>query len=179
MEGCYYEGEKINLRGIKKEDYTECLFKWANDPEFNYYLSMGIKPSTLPILEKQFEKIISTENAVFAIVDRQSKKTIGLVGLYDIAWQPRLAEYRIHIGEKEFWGTGASSEATEFILKYAFETLNLNKVWLGVNSDHQKALKLYERIGFIKEGILRQEIFRNNKYYNITKMGILRNEYKK
>ena len=173
----YYEGEKINLRGIRREDYTECLYQWADDPDFNYYLSMGTKPSTLPMLEKYYERIINTENIVFAIVDKQSKKTIGLIGLYGLVWESRLAEYKIHI-EKTFWGRGIGTEVTNFILKYAFETLNLNKVWLGVNSEHQRAIKLYEKVGFIKEGTLREEVFRNNKYYNITKMGILKSECK-
>lgn len=173
----FYKGKKINLRGIGKEDYTERMHKWANDPEFNRYLSHGLKPTTVQAMERLYEDLMNKENAIFAIVDRRTERTIGLVGLHHFNWQVRSAEYTIHVGEKEFWGSGVASEATDFILKYAFETLNLNKVYLGVNEANKKAVKFYERKKFAHEGRLRAEIFRENRYFDSIRMSILREEY--
>lgn len=175
----FYRGKKIYLRGIEKEDYTERLCKWANDSEFNRYLSYGLKPATVEAMEKLYEDLINKENAIFAIVDKKTEKTIGLVGLHHFNWQIRSAEYTIHIGEKEFWGSGAACEATDFILKYAFETLNLNKVYLGVNEANVKAVNFYKKNKFIYEGKMRAEIFRENKYFDSIRMSILRKEYEK
>lgn len=175
----FYKGKKINLRGIEKEDYTERMYKWANDPEFNRYLSHGLKPTTVQAMERLYEDLMNKENAIFAIVDRRTEKTIGLIGLHHLNRQIRSAEYTIHVGEKEFWGTGAASEATDFMLKYAFETLNLNKVYLGVNEANKKAVKFYERKRFVHEGKLRAEIFRENRYFDSIRMSILRKEYER
>lgn len=175
--GYFYDGEKIGLRAIEREDYTERMYKWANDPEFNRYLSHGIRPTTVKMMEDLYGDLLRKENVIFAVVDRGSKKTIGLVGLHHINWQIGSAEYTIHIGEKEFWGSGAASEATDFILKYAFLTLNLNKVWLGVGEPNVKAVKFYEKKGFVREGILRDEIFRERRYFSSIRMSILRKEY--
>jgi RimJ/RimL family protein N-acetyltransferase len=173
----FFEGKKINLRGIEKEDYTERMYKWANDPEFNRYLSHGLKPATIATMEKLYEDLINKENVIFAIVDKKTKITVGVIGLHHFNWQIISAEFTIHIGEKEFWGSGAASEATDFIVKYAFETLNLNKIWLGVNEANVRAVKFYEKKGFVNEGKLRAEIFRENKYFNSIIMSILRKEY--
>lgn len=173
----FYKGKKINLRGVEKEDYTERMYKWANDPEFNRYLSHGLKPATVEMMEQLYDDLMRKENVIFAIVSRRKEKTIGIAGLHHFNWQIRSAEYTIHIGEKEFWGRGVASEATDFILKYAFETLNLNKVYLGVNEANKKAVKFYERKKFVYEGRLREEIFRENRYFDSIRMSILREEY--
>ncbi len=180
-EKCYYFfiGNNIKLRGIKKEDYTNSMYKWANDPEFNQYLSHGLKPTTKEMMEKLYEDLACKDNYIFSIDDKKTDKTIGIVGLHHPNWQIRSTEYTIHLGEKEFWGKGCASEATDFILRYGFETLNLNKVWLGVNEANNKAVNFYKKKGFSIEGKLREEIFCRNKYFNSIRMSILKKEYKK
>ena len=175
----YYEGEKVNLRGIEKEDYTDRMYRWANDPEFNHYLSHGLRPTTVEMMESLYDDLIGKENVIFAIVDKENKETIGIVGLHHIDRQIRSAEYTIHIGEKAYWGSGTASESTDFVLKYAFETLNLNKVWLGVVEPNSKAVGFYEKKGFVREGELRDEVFRENRYFSSIRMSMLRKDYEK
>lgn len=173
----FYKGKKINLRGIEKEDYTERMYKWANDPEFNRYLSHGLRPTTVVMMERLYEELINKENVIFAIVGKKTEETIGLTGLHHFKWQIRSAEYTIHIGEKNFWGSGTAREATDFIIRYAFGTLNLKKIWLGVNEANIKAVKFFEKAGFVHEGKLRAEIFNENRYCNSIRMSILKEEY--
>lgn len=175
----FYKGKLINLRGITKEDYTQGLYKWANDPEFNKHLSYSLRPFTAEDMEKLYEDLIKKENFIFTIVAKKANKAIGIIGLHHPNWHVRSAEYTVHIGEKEFWGTGVAAEATEFILGYAFNTLNMHKVYLGVNEANIKAVKFYEKMNFKYEGKLRDEIFRNNKYYGSIRMSILKEEYMK
>ena len=177
MQEYRYKGEKINLRGIEKEDYTERMRRWANDPDFNRYLSHGLKPTTRGMMESLYEILRNKENYILAIVDRASEKTVGIIGLHQFNWQARSAEYTIHIGEKEFWGKGIAGEATEYILRYAFETINLNRVWLGVSEPNVKAVKFYEKAGFAREGVLRDEIFKEGRYFNSIRMSMLKKEY--
>ncbi|MCX8175513.1 MAG: GNAT family N-acetyltransferase [Candidatus Micrarchaeota archaeon] len=171
-------GEKVYLRGLEKKDLEGPYFQWANDPEVTKYMFMGLKPNYLELLLEEYEKSIRSNNeVVFLVVDKKTDKPIGSTGLYMINWNARSAEYRIVIGEKQYWGRGYGTEVAKLILAYAFDKLNLNKIWLGVNADNLLAVKSYENAGFVYEGKLRQEIYRNGRYYDAVRMSILREEY--
>jgi RimJ/RimL family protein N-acetyltransferase len=185
MHHPYIIGKKLYLRGIEKEDLSGNMIQWPNDPEVTYYMVMGAIPNGGPIYcswdsaEEEYEILKkSNKDILFAIVDKKSDEMIGLVGLYDISWIPRHAELRIVIGEKDFWNKGYGTEATKLVIKYGFEKLNLNKVYLGVNAEDRRAVKAYQKAGFLKEGKLRQHVYRNSKYYDIIKMSVLKEEYK-
>lgn len=171
-------GKKLYLRGLERKDLEGNYFQWANDPEVTYYMFMGAYPNTIEALQEEYDKLIKSKNdVVFAIIDKKTDTHIGNVGLYTINWISRSGELRIIIGEKKYWGKGYGTEATKLVLEYAFDKLNLNKVWLGVNVEHVAAVRCYENAGFVKEGILREEIYRNGKYYDAVRMSVLRKEY--
>lgn len=179
MNAPFIAGERVYLRGMEKKDLPR-LVDWINDPEVTYYLFMGDRPAQIELLTEQWEKEIKNPNEVaFAIIDKKKNKIIGWCGLYSINWISRAAEYRIFIGDKKYWGKNLGTEVAKLLLRYGFEKLNLNKVWLGVNASHKAAVSSYTRAGFVKEGLLREEIFRNNQYYDAIRMSILRREYEK
>ena len=174
----FIAGDKIYFRGLEKNDLMGCMFQWANDSEVTHYMFMGAMPNSIELLEEEYEQLTKSKNdVVFAVVDKETDVHIGNVGLYLINWISRSAEFRIIIGEREYWSKDYGTEATKLTVQYGFEKLNLNKVWLGVNGEHRSAVKTYEKAGFVHEGILRQEIYRNGKYYDAIRMSILRGEY--
>jgi len=65
------------------------------------------------------------------------------------------------------------------MIKFGFEELNLNRICLSVIESNIKAIKLYEKVGFMQEGILREAQFKNNKFLNMVIMAILKSEYEK
>ena len=67
--------------------------------------------------------------------------------------------------------------ATFLLVRHAFETLNLNRVWLHVYEDNPRAVRVYEKVGFKKEGVLRQESFRHGRYWDTITMAVLREEW--
>ncbi|MEC3557614.1 GNAT family protein, partial [Bacillus thuringiensis] len=69
------------------------------------------------------------------------------------------------------------SEAMKLLLDYAFLELNLHRVSLRVFSFNHKAIKLYEKIGFVHEGSSRQSLYRNGAWHDIVHMGLLQSEY--
>lgn len=178
MHHPFIVGEKIYLRGLEKNDLRGNMLQWGNDPEVTYYMFMGAIPNSIELLEEEYEQLLKSKNdVVFAVVDKKTDIHIGNAGLYVINWISRSAEFRIIIGEKEYWKKGYGTEATRLTAEYGFNKLNLNKVWLGVNAKHKGAIKAYENAGFVHEGILRQEIYRNGNYYDAVRMSILREEY--
>ncbi len=179
MKSPFIAGERLNLRGIERKDLQKFV-SWIDDSEVTHYMFMGASPTYIELLIEQWENQIRNPNEViFGIVDKKEDLLIGSTGLYQINWISRSAEYRIIIGEKKFWDKGYGTETAKLLIRYAFEKLNLNRVWLGVNAENVAAVKSYEKVGFAKEGVLRKDLFRNNKYYDVIRMSILREEYEK
>ena len=136
----------------------------------------GLYPGNREQIGKLYDDAVSGRHVVFAVIDKKARTVYGFVGLYEIQWQPRFAEFRI-ILDRKLWGRGIGTAIVVFVVSYAFERLNLNKVWLGVNEENKRALQSYEKAGFKKEGVLREEVYRNNRYYNAIRMSILRSDY--
>jgi len=180
MKSPFIVGKKLYLRGLERADIDGPMFQWANDSEVTRYMFTGHKPNHRELLEEEYEKLIRSNNdIVFAIVDKKTNCHIGNVGLYAINWVSRSGEYRIIIGDKNSWGNGCGTECNFLILDYGFLKLNLNRIWLGVNADNKAAVQSYKKAGFVEEGVLRQEIYRNGRHYDATRMSVLRDEYSK
>ncbi len=179
MKSFFLKSNKCYLGGIEREDFLTLVYKWANDQEVCHYLETGLKPSNKETFSKIYDEILKKNDIVFIIYDKKTNKEIGIAGLYEFDFQKRSAEFRIIIGEKEFWKKGIGTEVLKLLVKYAFENLNLHKIRLGYNEKNKGAEASYSKAGFVKEGTWRDEIYRNNKYYNAIFMSILKEEYQK
>jgi RimJ/RimL family protein N-acetyltransferase len=104
---------------------------------------------------------------------------IGVVYLLDIDWQARSAVYAISIYEEKNKGKGIGKLATLKILEHAFNDLNLNRIQLEVLDYNEKAINFYNKIGFKKEGVIRESIYKNGEYHNQILMSILKKEFVK
>jgi len=174
----YLHGHAIDLKSLEQSHYAEKMLAWVNDKEVTQYLFRGLFPATPKALKDEYESYESSKHDVVLAIYNQSEEYIGVVGLHDINWVTRSAEFRILIGEKKFWGKGLGGEATQLMIAYGFEFLNLNKIWLGVNASNKRAKESYLKTGFVQEGTLRQESYRSGVYDDVDRMSLLRNEYK-
>ena len=175
----FITGEKIFLRAFTREDLRGPMLHWTDDEEVTRYMYRGWRPARIEELEAAYDRTIDSDKDIeFAICDKKTEAPVGIAGLHDIDWFSRQAEFRIMIGDKSIWGKGYGTETAKLLLAYAFEKLNLNRVSLGVNAEDKRAIKCYEKAGFVHEGISREVVFRNNRYYDAVRMGILRREYK-
>ena len=78
------------------------------------------------------------------------------------------------IGRK---GLGYGSEALNLLLKWTFETKNFHRVWIDCKEYNEIALHLYERAGFVREGLLREFILNDGVWENLIVLGMLKSEY--
>src|SRR5699024_3579452 len=125
------EKEPISLRLFNKSD-VELKVKWINDSEINIFLHYDL-PLCPDRTLNWFNKIMSNssrEDYVYEINTETSSVPIGLIGLSGIDNKNRKAEFYIVNGEKEYWGKGLASQATELFLRQAFLKHNLNKIFL-------------------------------------------------
>jgi RimJ/RimL family protein N-acetyltransferase len=102
---------------------------------------------------------------------------IGNIGIFNLEWPNRSAEFGIFIGDKSLWNKGYGTEAVELILKHGFETLNLNRIYLRVYSTNPRAKRSYDKAGFVTEGTLREAVYKNGKYADVHIMSVLRSEW--
>jgi len=102
---------------------------------------------------------------------------IGNVGLHGIDRANRKASLGIVIGEKEYWSKGLGTDAMATVLRYAFERLRLHKVNLDVMDYNERAIRVYERCGFVREGVRRDELWKRGRFVNLVRMSILETEF--
>lgn len=173
------DGKLVKLREYRKED-IELKLKYVNDPEVLRFLESGIPyPVTQNEEYKWFEAISAFKDSYrFAIEAVASGQYIGECGINSIDWKNSVASVVIFIGDKAYRSKGYGTEAMQILLSFAFNQININKVRLNVYSFNEQAIKSYEKCGFKNEGVLRQEIFRDGRYYDTIVMGLLREEYK-
>ena len=173
------EGKKVRIRALEKTDIDE-IMKWVNDPEVKDNLLMRY-PVSRDQEEKWIENALDTSNErnkVFAI-ETKDGVYLGGIGLHRINWENRNAEVGIVIGKKEYWNKGYGTDAMMTILHFAFNRMNLHRVYLRVFDFNTRGIKSYEKCGFKKEGVLRDDLYAHGKYHHSILMGILKHEFDK
>ena len=172
-------GTGLRLRAIEKSDIPRFV-DWLNDPEVLKGLLIYAPLSHIQE-EKWFENTlqrpIEEQPLVIEIQNQEGWQPIGNIGLNSVNWRERKAEVGIFIGDKKYWSHGYGREAMVTIIKYAFDTLNLNRVFLRVHETNRRAIRSYEHAGFVHEGRLRQDHFANGEYIDVLIMSVLRSEW--
>lgn len=172
----FLEGSKIYLSPFEEDD-LEIYFHGNNSEAVRETLFL-FSPVTKEEMKAEIEKwITESTTKLFTICDKGSDKAVGTTALFRIDYMSRAAVFFIAIYDQNSWSKGFGSEATELMLKYSFDILNLNRIQLHVAVENEKGVKAYRRNGFEIEGKLRQAMYHNNKYVDFYVMGILRDEY--
>lgn len=175
----FIEGKEVGLRPIEKND-AALVVSWFNDPEVTHHLFYGRLPKTISEIEKMLEEYIGSfgRDVVFMAVHKETGKTVGFCGFFDIDYQAGHGEIRIVIGERQFWNGLLGMEITAILTHLGFDRLNLNMIHLGTSRpDNRGATKFFESLDYKLQGVKRQVLYRNGQYYNGTTMDILRSEY--
>jgi RimJ/RimL family protein N-acetyltransferase len=129
-------------------------------------------------LEKFYQSVTGTPSQIIlAIVDKASNQHIGNIKLGPINWVHRRSPLGILIGDKEFWGKGAGSEAMRLMVEYGFRRLNLHRINLAVFAENEAAVRVYEKVGFKVEGRFRDDMFQDGRYKDRLWMGLLCSEF--
>lgn len=163
-----YYGEKVILRAYKEED-IDVATKLVNDKELKKFLVNFIPFPTSNWEEEEWVKSQKSNKEGtynFAIEDIETNKYIGGCGINSVNWLARVATVGIMIGDKDYWGKGYGTDAMKVLIDFIFNNMNINKIRLSVFSFNERAIKSYERCGFEVEGVLKNEIFKDGKYYD-------------
>lgn len=114
----------------------------------------------------------------FAICLKNTDEMIGELSILDIEEENKRAVFRISMLSIALIGKGYGTEAITIVLRFVFEQLSLNRLQLEVFSHNLRGIRAYEKVGFVKEGTLRQSLFYNDTFSDEIIMAILKSDYK-
>ena len=172
----------LKLETFSEADFHQ-LINWI--PDSSFALQWGGPAFTYPLTVEQLEYYLKDANTVnatkyiFKAVNESTNEVIGHISLGNVDRINESARIgKVLIGQSESRGNGYGTQLMLAALTFAFEELKLHKVTLGVFDFNTSAIKCYEKVGFKKEGLLRDARKNGDEYWNLIEMGILENEWK-
>ncbi len=172
-------GQGIRLRALERSDMARCVV-WINDREVSQYLLVR-SPMSLAAEEQWYDRMVQrapNEQVLgIEVQNGQEWRHIGNISFHELDVFNHSAEVGILIGEKDCLGKGWGRKAMALMLDYGFGMLNLNRIYLQVHADNERAIRSYRAVGFVQEGLLRQDMYKYGRYVDVLMMSVLRSEW--
>ncbi|MFA7664686.1 MAG: spermidine N1-acetyltransferase [Burkholderiaceae bacterium] len=165
----------LKLRPLEREDLYFVHQLDNNASVMRYWFEEPYE--TFAELSALYDEHIHDQRERRFVVELDGEKT-GLVELVEIDHVHRRAEFQIVIAP-EYQGRGLAARATRLAMDYGFNVLNLYKLYLLVDRENDRAVRIYKKLGFKPEGELIHEFFINGSYRNVIRMYILQHEHLK
>lgn len=167
-------GEKIVLRAIEREDLPAYV-SWLNNPQVLEYFGWMV-PLSLTAEGQWYEQMLQDPSTRSFAIEYEGQH-VGGAGFSHIDARNSRAEVGLFIGRVDLWDQGLGRDVLKTLVRFGFEQMNLNRVYLRVFADNERGVHLYEKVGFQHEGCWRQAEFRHGRYHDLLWMSILRHEW--
>jgi len=172
------EGSQVRLRRHIPEN-LERFRSWYADPEIARLARYQEAPMRQEEIERFFAaRVVGPDAMAMAIHERSSDRLVGTCAFSQLDGDNGSALYHITIGEKDAWGHGFGSEATQLMLDHAFGVLGLHRIALFVFEFNERAIRAYRRCGFVVEGRSRESIFRDGRWWDEIAMSVLESDWR-
>lgn len=178
MDTDIFRGTLVRLAAIESAD-AAVIASWSRDARYLRLLDTNLaRPQNEAALAADIGRWASaSDTIVLGVRLLTNDRLIGWVGFYEIEWTNQVAWLGIGIGAPDDWSAGYGSEALALALQYAFYEMNLHRVQLDVIASNVRAIRLYERAGFRREGVFREFGKRDGRRYDMFLYGLLRPEW--
>ncbi|BDH56724.1 spermidine N1-acetyltransferase [Tsukamurella sp. PLM1] len=163
----------VQLRAMERSDLRFVHGLFNDRAVMSYWFEEPF--DALAELEDIYERHIHDERERRFIIENDGIP-VGLVELVEINFIHRNCEFQIIVAPAA-QGRGYAGTATRKALDYAFRILNLHKVYLFVDVANEKAAHVYEKLGFVREGVQREQYFSNGAYRDAHAMGLLQRDF--
>jgi RimJ/RimL family protein N-acetyltransferase len=167
-------GERIILRAIERSDLPDYV-RWLNDPKVLEYFG-NYRPLSSTEENTWYETMLQDESMRAYAIEFEGQH-VGGAGYSAIDGRNASAEVGLFVGPPELWDRGLGFDVVQTLLRFGFEQMNLNRIYLRVFAGNKRAIHLYEKLGFTHEGRWRQVEFRHGRYHDLLWMSILREEW--
>ena len=167
-------GDRIILRAVEREDLPDYV-RWLNDPVVLEYFA-DMVPLSLEKEEAWYDNMLRDPSFRAFAVEFEGQH-VGGAGYGGIDGRNARAEVGLFIGMPEMWDRGLGLDVLNTMMRFGFEQMNLNRIYLRVFAGNERAVHLYEKAGFRHEGAWRQSEFRHGCYQDLLWMSVLREEW--
>lgn len=170
------EGNKICLRNLEDSD-RDILKDLINDEHISRNIVGWSKPISSVEHNLWFNNLKNDLNFRYIIADKCKKEQVyGTAAISRIDWKNRRCSIDIKLIQ-EFQGKGYGNETITLLIKYIFEELNMYRIFVNILECNTRSIELFEKMGFIKEGVQRKAIYKNGQYNNLIMYSLLKEEY--
>jgi len=182
----------VRLRPLERAD-VDAIMGWVNDPAIVGNLAtFAGKPLTRDDELAYIDKMMaSADDRVFSIFDgadhqENGPSYLGQCGLHQIFRRSGVGRLSIIVSARARMGAGVGSAAIARLLDLAFADPSgpdggegLHKVWLMCFAENTRARRTYERIGFVQEGVLREEYRHEERWHDMVRYSVLAREWRR
>lgn len=174
----FLTGKKVVLKVLTREDVLQSnWYGWFNDENLCKTLQKHYFPNSIDLQMNFWEKNQNaTDKLQLGICKPDDANLLGVISLNNIDFINRKAEISAVIGESGARSVGIFIESCQLLFNHAFNSLNLNRIYGGSISKELVVL-MCRTLGCKEEGVGRSEIFKNGKYHNSYRYGILKDEF--
>jgi ribosomal-protein-alanine N-acetyltransferase len=172
------ESDCIRLRGIREDDIDDLFILFSN-PDVIRYLSRGAmtdRQEAVDYAKNILEGFIKRDLLNWIVADLASDRMIGTTSLYEINTQHARAGLG-YVLMPEFWGQGLASEAATLAISFGFLELGLHRIEADTEPNNWRSNKVLERLGFQREGLLRERFNHPDGIQDSLIFGLLKNEW--
>ena len=167
--------DTVYLKPLTISDAKQHYLNWLADHEVNRFLDSRFKDHSIEDLQKYIRNFDQKNRFLFGVFVNTSHCHIGNFTL-DIS-PHNVAYFGYLIGEKNYWGTSAATEAICLILDFAFKVMKVRKVWGGISKNNLPAIFNIHRFGFKREGVLRDHYTDHGEMTDTLQYGLLKDEW--
>ena len=167
--------QRLILRGLGESDIP-FLFEHFGKNEINEYSADG-NVKSLEEAKQLYVKYIAPTVNRFRLGLVLDGDLIGTVGFYGIDYENERAIVGADL-MKEYWGRGLMTEALQALVDYGFEQMNLNRIEATSDPGNLRSIRLMERCGFRKEGLLRQRFYYKAAFHDDVMFSILKDDWR-
>ena len=161
-------GEHVILRAFERDDVERC-YRWMNDPNIVRTLKTRY-PIAFQNEAQWLDRAMNPDpnERHFAIERRDDRTHVGNASIHDIDWVSRIGSFGLFIGEPAAWNRGFGSDAIQTLVRFAFDEMNLVKLRINVFDYNERAKHVLLGHGFVEEGKLMREFYREGAYHDIV-----------
>jgi RimJ/RimL family protein N-acetyltransferase len=154
------------------------VLSWVNS-DFVRDAVGTVRPITTAQHWRWYERLQSDQSQLVLIVrDEQAGEPVGVIGLKGIDTTYRNAELWVYLGRPESQRKGMGRQAVCNMLDFAFDTLGLHRVYVHVFDFNEAAHRFFAACGFQDEGLLREAVFKQGRFFDKRVMGVLEREFR-
>jgi len=194
--------DRLMLRAIDQDTDSKVMQQWLNDVDFQWACSpTPAVPNNRGMVKQFIEKAADNANRLsfFMICEKpnddarpeclgadddyfgkEGKARYPAIGIFNVGRDPvslRTARFGIAL-DKQHQNKGYGTEVMRWAIRYCFKTHNMHRIELELVATNVRALHVYEKIGFVREGLRRKNIWADGRWIDTIEMGLLEDEWR-